>query len=112
VVTSSLGTTQVPLLATISPQLLPVLNSLQPALPWEAALRTLGLNSAVIGGILLAAFVAFEWNKGPCSLNAAPLASTTASGQSLSVAHPIEADTSNSKPVVDIAEPEIGNLTA
>lgn len=107
VITSSLGTTQVPLFATISPQLLPAFNSLQPPLPWETAMRSVGLNSAVIGGLLLAAFAAFEWQKGPVSQNAACLSSeTVSSGQSQSAASSNETDSSKAKPVVDVTEPD------
>ncbi len=110
VVTSSLGTTQVPLLATISPHLLPVLNSLQPPLPWESAMRSLGLNSAVIGGILLVAFAAHEWNKGPTSENATSPALPVVS--SVESAPPSSAtDASKSKLVSECAEPEIGANT-
>ena len=99
VVTSSLGTMQVPLAATISPHLLPLLNALQPPLPWETSMRSLGLNSAVFGGILLVAFAAIEWNKVPTSQNAAALKASTDSLVT-SIA-PNETGSSKVKPVAD-----------
>jgi hypothetical protein len=110
VVTSSLGTTHVPLLATISPHLLPVLNSLQPPLPWETSMRSLGLNSAVIGGILLAAFAAFEWNKAPSTQKAVPSALPAAVSSVQSVSSSSETDASKSKTVADGVEPESGTV--
>ena len=101
VVTSSLGTTQVPLVATVSPHLLPLLNALQPPLPWETSMRSLGLNSAVVGGILLVAFAAFEWNKGPTSHNATSVAQPAAASAT-SVA-PSETESSKVKPVAEEA---------
>jgi hypothetical protein len=109
VVSSSLGTSQIPLLATISPHLLPVLNSLQPPLPWEAAMRSLGLNSAVIGGLVLVVLAAFEWNKGPVSQ---AFASSTSSAESSGqpVAPPSEAEVAKQKATADGSGPDIGTL--
>jgi hypothetical protein len=107
VVTSSLGTTHIPLVASVSPHLLPALNSLQPSFPWESAMRSLGLNSAVIGGILLVAFAAFEWNKGPTSQRGSSHAAAAVSSFQ-SVAPLGGADASKSKVVPNSTEPDIG----
>lgn len=69
-------------------------------------MRSLGLNSAVIGGILLAVFAALEWHKNPASQIAAPLASAMVYSEQ-AMAHPSESDSSKTKPVIDGAEPEI-----
>jgi hypothetical protein len=62
-------------------------------------MRSLGLNSAVFGGILLVAFAAIEWNKGPTSQIAAALKASTDS--SVTSIAPNETGSSKVKPVAD-----------